>query len=170
MGMFYTRKPDQGFEFNEKAWKRSLMRPVPKIENELERMMAKTRDVPKEEMEGMWKFNGYFPRSCKAMPLCHNDQLAFTHSSKLEDSQIHKFYTKGTKTGPGCKPKDLAAKTYGTTWVRDSYMMFSNRPNAPKFKDQLETPFIFDKHPTKDRLFIRDAKVNECWIVYDRMN
>ena len=49
-------------------------------------------------------------------------------------------------------------------------MMFSKRKDAPRFRNHLETPFIFDKHPTKDRLFIRDQKVDECWIVYDRMN
>ena len=49
-------------------------------------------------------------------------------------------------------------------------MMFSNRENGSKFKDSLETPFIFDKHPELDRLFIRDQKVNECWIVYDRVD
>ena len=48
--------------------------------------------------------------------------------------------------------------------------MFSNKKDVLSYKDELETPFIFDKHPTKDRLFIRDSKVDECWIVYDRMN
>ena len=146
------------------------MRPVPKIENELDRMMEKTRNIPTQEVQGEWKFNEYYPKNCKSKPLCHMNELEFSWDKHGSTDKQFKFQTKGTKTGTSCSLKESGPKNFGTTWIRDSYMMFSNREDAPKYGSYLETPFIYDKHPTLDRLFVRDQKVDECWIVYDRKN
>ena len=107
------------------------MRPVPKIENELDVMMEKTRNISKDEIQGEWKFNGYFPKQCKAMPLCHMNEIKFSMDDEVRNGDMYRFDTKGTKTGNGCRTKDEREQDFGSTWVRDSYMFFSQRKNAP---------------------------------------
>jgi hypothetical protein len=101
----YSYATQSGFPFNEKSFQRSMMRPVPKIENELDRMMEKTRNIPTQEIEGEWKFNGYFPRECKAMPLCHMNELEFHWDKNGSKGESYKFNTYGNKTGTSCSIK-----------------------------------------------------------------
>ena len=131
------------FPFNEKSYLRSKMLMVPKIENELDRMMEKTRNIPTQEIEGEWKFHGYFPKTCKKMPLCHMDKIEFT----MDSSDSKKFKTFGTKTGQSCSIKDRSDQLFGNTWINDSYMQFRGKGKEAFSMRQTETPFIFDKHP-----------------------
>lgn len=122
-------------------------------------------------MEGEWKFKGYFPKDCKPMPKCHMDKLNFKINETPDYNGLYwRFKADGNKVGEECSYKEREQNTLGKVWTRNHFMMFNNHDDPKQWSKRLETPFIFDKHPTTNRLFIKDQNVDDCWIVYNKMN
>jgi len=58
-------------------------------------------------LEGEWKFSGYFPKQCKALPSIHTDKIQFTFNQSGKNGMI--FDTMATMDGEDCPD---AAKNY----------------------------------------------------------
>ena len=53
-----------------------------------------------ENLQGEWRFTGYYPPQCKPMPTCHTKKMEFKLNNK--GSNGHIFSTKAELEGETC--------------------------------------------------------------------
>ena len=68
-----------------------------------------------KQLEGEWKFQGYYPPGCKRRPECHTLKMGLSMDDSLKRAGgWFSFKTKAQMQGKGCNEEEREFRYYGS--------------------------------------------------------